>query len=161
MEHNYSELITTFYQAFAQEDADTMAACYAPDAQFQDPAFGPLHGNEVPDMWRMLLSRSGGELAITFDKVWAEGNQGGARWEARYVFGPKKRPVHNIIEARFKFRDGKIVQHTDTFSFWRWARQALGLPGLLLGWTPSVKNKVRNVSHKALHKYQILNNQET
>jgi len=52
--------------------------------------------------------------------------------------------VHNIIDARFTFNDGLIASHRDTFDFWRWSRQALGPTGLMLGWTPLLRNKVRS-----------------
>ena len=47
-------LINRFYEAFARQDGETMAACYAPDAHFHDPVFQDLHGDEVGAMWRML-----------------------------------------------------------------------------------------------------------
>ncbi|MCB9298566.1 MAG: hypothetical protein H6559_36450 [Lewinellaceae bacterium] len=46
-------------------------------------------------------------------------------------------------EASFQFRDGKIIRHTDRFGFYRWARQAFGIPGLLLGWTGWFRARVR------------------
>ncbi|HAA21070.1 MAG TPA: nuclear transport factor 2 family protein [Cytophagales bacterium] len=147
------EVITQFYTAFAEGDTDTMASCYTDDVQFEDPAFGKLQGPEVMAMWRMLLERSKGNLKITFDQVGASGNTGNAIWVARYPFGPKKRPVHNVISASFSFRDGKIAQHTDVFSFWRWSRQALGLPGLLLGWTPFLRGKVNKQTRSLLKRY--------
>jgi hypothetical protein len=51
--------------------------------------------------------------------------------------------VVNDIRATFRFRDGLIADHRDVFDFHRWARQALGPSGLLLGWTPIVRNAVR------------------
>jgi hypothetical protein len=51
--------------------------------------------------------------------------------------------VHNIIDATFTFRDGKIVRHVDRFDLWRWAGMALGVTGKLLGWTPIVQGKIR------------------
>ena len=55
--------------------------------------------------------------------------------------------------ATFVLRDGKIVEHEDVFSFWRWSRQALGVPGVLMGWTPMLKNKVRGAAGKQLERY--------
>ncbi len=43
-----------FYTAFAQLDVDTMATCYATDAQFDDEAFSLSGKSEVMGMWRML-----------------------------------------------------------------------------------------------------------
>ena len=37
--HPNQATLEKFYNAFAQLDADTMATCYAPDAQFDDEAF--------------------------------------------------------------------------------------------------------------------------
>ena len=39
--------------------------------------------------------------------------------------------------------EGLIASQRDRFDFWRWSRQALGAPGLLLGWSPMLKKKVR------------------
>ncbi|KGS11492.1 ketosteroid isomerase, partial [Pseudomonas coronafaciens] len=50
----------------------------------------------------------------------------------------------------FVFRDGKICEHRDHFDMWRWSRQALGVKGLLLGWTPLVRNAVRAQALKGL-----------
>ena len=49
----------------------------------------------------------------------------------------------NDIQAKFRFRDGLIAEHHDQFNFHRWASQALGPVGLLLGWTPLVRSAVR------------------
>ncbi|MBF3199877.1 nuclear transport factor 2 family protein, partial [Pseudomonas aeruginosa] len=54
MAHPNAELIERFYQAFQRLDGEAMAACYAPQATFHDPAFGELRGREVGDMWRLL-----------------------------------------------------------------------------------------------------------
>jgi hypothetical protein len=75
--------------------------------------------------------------------VQADDDSGRAHWEAHYRFSATKRLVHNRIDASFRFRDGLIIEHVDRFDFWAWARQALGAPGLLLGWTPMLRNKVR------------------
>jgi hypothetical protein len=46
-----------------------------------------------------------------------------------------------------------IVSHHDSFDFWRWSRQALGAPGLLLGWSPVLRNQVRKQANTSLRKY--------
>lgn len=151
--HPHIELIETFYSAFERGDAETMAACYHPEVRFEDPAFGELRGEEAGDMWRMLLERSS-DLEITWEDVEAGDERGKAHWEARYAFGPNRRPVHNMIEASFHFRDGKIVRHVDRFPFNRWARQALGTVGALLGWTPWLKGRVRQQTRGLLSAYR-------
>jgi hypothetical protein len=36
---------------------------------------------------------------------------------------------------------------------WAWSRQALGAPGLLLGWTPFLRRKIRAQAAANLEKY--------
>ncbi|RMV71373.1 Ketosteroid isomerase [Pseudomonas caricapapayae] len=144
-----SALITRFYEAFAQLDAEAMSACYTDDVLFSDPAFGQLRGAQAGDMWRMLTSRAK-DFSVVFDQVRADDRTGSAHWVATYLFSQTASTVVNDIRARFVFRDGKICEHHDHFDMWRWSRQALGLKGLLLGWTPLVRNAVRAQALKGL-----------
>jgi hypothetical protein len=61
--------------------------------------------------------------------------------------------VHNVIDARFTFRDGKIIRHVDTFDLYRWAGMALGFKGKLLGWLPPVQNGIRKKAAEGLDAY--------
>lgn len=148
-----SEIITKFYQAFQDGNAEEMAACYHKEIVFEDPVFGQLHGEEAGDMWRMLLSRAK-DLQVGFRDVEAYDLEGSAKWDAIYIFSKTNRKVHNKITAHFRFKDGKIIRHTDTFSFWRWSMMALGPAGFILGWTPFLKNKVSSQSLHLLQKYR-------
>lgn len=145
-------LIERFYTAFAARDADGMAACYTPDVIFEDPAFGELHGDQARGMWRMLCARAK-DLQVTVSDIHADASRGSAHWEAIYTFSQTGRRVHNKIDANFEFRDGLIAVHRDRFDFWAWSRQALGAPGLLLGWTPFLRNKVRAQARAGLQKF--------
>lgn len=147
------ETIRRFYEAFSRRDAATMTACYAPDVQFSDPVFTDLRGPQAGLMWKMLCER-GKDLKIEFRDVRADGATGSAHWEAWYTFSTTGRKVHNIIDASFEFRDGRIVKHTDRFDLYRWSRQALGPAGVVLGWTPLLQNKVRAMAAKGLDDYQ-------
>lgn len=147
--HPNAELIQTFYRAFQQRDAETMAACYAPNVVFSDPVFQNLEGEQAGDMWRMLLSRST-DLHLEFDGVEADGEQGKAHWVATYSFSQTGRKVVNDIHASFVFRNGKIIRHTDQFNLWKWSHQALGFKGLLLGWSPLVQNAIRKQAGQGL-----------
>jgi ketosteroid isomerase-like protein len=142
-------LLHRFYEALQRRDADGMARCYAADARFSDPVFPDLKGAQVGRMWRMLLA-GGRELSLTYGAIHADDQAGSARAEAHYAFSKTGRKVHNILAATFRFRDGLIVEHNDSFSFWRWSRQALGPTGLLLGWTPLVKKTVRRQAAERL-----------
>lgn len=145
-------VIRNFYGAFQRRDADAMAACYAEDVEFSDEVFPSLRGDRAREMWRMLVER-GADLKIDFSDVRAEGDRGSAKWVATYTFGFTGRAVRNEIEAEFEFRGGKIIRHKDRFDFWRWSRMAIGPMGLLLGWTPLVKGKVRSQAGRALEQF--------
>ena len=129
------QVIRDLYEAMDRHDGDAMASIYDPDGRFRDPAFGELTGAEAGDMWRMLTARAE-DLSVELAEHSAEGDSGDARWIARYTFTRTGRPVTNDVRARFRFRDGRIVEHVDSFPFWAWARQALGPAGLVLGLPP-------------------------
>jgi ketosteroid isomerase-like protein len=147
-------LIERFYTAFQRRDAEAMVACYHKEVTFSDPAFPGLVGDRARAMWRMLCER-GNDLEVTFDGITTDeaGATGRAHWEARYTFSQTGRKVHNVIDAKFRFHDGLIIDHVDAFSFWRWSRQALGPTGTLLGWTPVLKFAVRRTAARSLDKY--------
>lgn len=145
-------LIERFYRAFDEGAGEAMAACYAPDVQFSDPVFTDLRGPRAGAMWRML-NEGPGKVRVELLEHQADEVSGTAHWKAHYTFIETGRPVVNDIQAEFRFKDGLIVEHRDTFNFYRWARQALGPPGLLLGWTPVVRSAVRRKAAAMLDKF--------
>jgi len=130
-----------------------MAGCYAPEATFEDPAFGRLEAEDARAMWRMLVSRAV-DLTVEVSEIEANDETGSARWIAHYTFTQTGRPVVNDIRASFRFADELIVEHRDRFDWWRWARQALGPPGLLLGWNPVFHNAVRKKARGTLAEFR-------
>ncbi|MDP9067438.1 MAG: nuclear transport factor 2 family protein [Actinomycetota bacterium] len=151
--HPNAELLTRFYSAFAEGDHETMARCYADDGTFSDPVFPQLDADGARTMWRMFCT-SGNDLDVSFSDVHVDDASGSARWEAIYDFPKTGRRVHNKIESSFAFRDGLIVSHRDDFDFYRWSRMALGPIGVALGWTPVVKNQVRQQAAAQLRKFR-------
>lgn len=151
------QLIEEFYAAFATGNDKTMASCYHEDIVFEDPVFGILSGQEVTDMWKMLIERSKGNLKIEFSDVKASADSGSALWIASYNFSKTNRNIINTVFARFEFRDGLIVRHTDYFNVWKWSRQAFGLTGVLLGWTGFMQRKIQEQAKTALVKYRTGN----
>jgi len=151
MSDSTQDLIERFYAAFTQLDGDTMAACYAPDARFSDPVFPDLRGREPGAMWRMLTGRAQ-DLEVRLADHQADARTGSAHWLADYTFSTDRK-VHNDVRAEFRFENGMIVEHRDTFSFYAWARQALGPMGLALGWTPLVRSRVRREARAGLDEF--------
>ncbi len=146
------DIIKRFYTAFQQKDFTVMQSLYHTEAEFYDPVFENLNSKQVKEMWRMLLTNAT-DLHITFSEVVSAEHKGSCRWEAAYTFTQTNRAVHNIVKSTFEFKEGKIYRQHDAFNLWRWSTQALGPVGLLLGWSPLIKNKIRNMAQGRLKKF--------
>lgn len=145
-------IISEFYTAFKNKDAEKMVSFYHDDVEFEDPAFGTLKGERAKNMWRML-NKIGKGLTINFNQVKANETEGSAYWEADYNFSETGNQVHNQVNAKFEFKDGKIYRHKDSFDLWKWSSMALGITGSLLGWTPFFKSKLNTETNKKLDQF--------
>ena len=74
-------------------------------------------------------------------------------WVATYTFSKTGRKVVNKIKANMRFAGGKIVEHSDAFSLHKWASQAMGLVGWLLGWNRFFQQKIQNGARKSLVRF--------
>lgn len=144
--------IKAFYEAFCARDGAAMSSLYSDDVEFSDPVFPKIRGQEAKAMWRMLCEK-GTDLVIKYEIVSSEGKIHKVRWDACYTFAATGRQVHNKVVATLTVHNGRIVTHVDEFSFWRWAAQALGFPGILMGWTPMLKKRVQNSARRSLEAY--------
>ncbi len=144
--------ISNFYNAFANGDAVKMCECYHTNVEFRDPVFLLLKGKEVCNMWKMLIERSIGNLTIDYSEINANQHFGTAFWVANYNFSKTKRKVRNSISAKFHFQDGLIIKHTDDFDIWKWSKQALGIKGILFGWTGFMQKKIQDQARMSLKK---------
>lgn len=132
-----------------------MLECYHDDITFEDPAFGVLQGEEAKNMWRMLChTQRGKEFKVITSNIEYTPEAGKAHWEAFYTFSKTGRKVHNVIHATFKFKDGKIINHVDRFNLYKWSKQAMGLKGILMGWTPFFRKKLNNQTRFLLSEFQ-------
>jgi len=152
MEEN-KRLIERFYSAFQKLDYSTMQNCYSEHPIFNDPVFGILEGEEVGGMWEMLC-KNARDFSLSFSNIQLlDEEYATCNWTANYTFSKTEKKVVNHIKAYMRIQNGKITEHTDHFNFWKWSRQALGIPGLLLGWSSYLKRKVRINAHKGLEKF--------
>ena len=107
------QTLRRFYDAFARLDADTMAACYAPDASFDDEAFSLRGAREVGGMWKMLCSGTRAKGAsvwkLSFRDLEADAASGRAHWDAHYLFSTTGRIVDNAIDSRFTFTPEGLI----------------------------------------------------
>lgn len=148
------DTIARFYAAFAALDSASMQACYAAQAQFNDEVFTLRGREEIGGMWRMLCEAVHSKVQAQWRLQVSALTDDSAHWEPTYLFSATGRVVHNVIDARFEFdAQGLISRHTDRFDFWRWSRQALGAPGLLLGWSPFLRAKVRAQAAASLRRF--------
>jgi SnoaL-like domain len=146
---NPKQVVQSFFVCFGKRKAEGMNALYHPQATFTDPVFGRLDVAQTQAMWALLCAR-GQDLRLKFDVVESDENFAKVQWQAWYSFGKAKRKVHNRVTSIFEFQDGLIYRQTDTFDFHRWARQALGLPGMLFGWTGLLRQQVRKKALRGL-----------
>jgi len=151
----HRDLIRKFYHSLSVRDHKEMNSCYHPDIHFTDPIFD-LKGEDVRAMWHMLCER-GVDLEISYGEIYADTERGSALIEAEYTFNATGRKVLNRISPRFWFQDGLIIRQIDGFSFWRWSRQAIGTPGIFLGWTPFLRKKVSRQAMKTLEEFKRKN----
>lgn len=151
MEH----LLIKFYSSFDNLDYIGMNSCYHPEAQFSDPAFGTLQCDDIKYMWQMLCSSQVKEnFKVNYSNIECKTNSGVADWQAIYVFSKTSNRVHNSIHSKFIFKDGLIFRQTDDFNLYNWARQALGLKGLILGWTPFFRRQLQQRTSSMLSRYR-------
>jgi len=147
------ELVQRFYSAFQKLDYATMQDCYDDEVLFQDPAFGVLNGEEAKLMWEML-AKNAKNFSLVFSDINAEDEEYiTCKWVATYTFSATGRKVVNRIKAYLRIQNGKITEHTDHFNFWKWARQATGLSGWLLGWSSFFQSQVRGKARENLKKF--------
>jgi ketosteroid isomerase-like protein len=147
------QLIEALYAGLDAHDGEAMAACYAPDAVFEDPAFGELRDGHVKDMWRMLCAGTT-DLRVELREHGAQDGSGDAHWIATYTFRTGKHVV-NDVQARFRFGDdGLIADHRDAFDLRKWASQAIGSAGTVLGYTPLLKPFIQRTTGKQLAKWR-------
>jgi len=150
--HPNHELINRFYSAFQKLDYTVMQSCYADETTFSDAVFLNLDSSETKAMWEMLCKRAN-NLVIDYTIISADDKTGTASWTATYIFTATGRKVTNHIKASFEFSNGKISKHSDKFSLYKWSQQAFGSTGLLMGWMPFFRNKVRTGAKSALHSF--------
>lgn len=145
--------VQKFYSSFQQLDYQGMASCYTDDIVFSDPAFGLLRGDEVRSMWKMLCTRAK-NFSLQYQNITTDDNEYyTCEWTAKYTFSRTNRTVINKCKAYMRLKDGVIIEHSDGFNYYKWVRQALGLPGLLFGWTGFMHNRVVKSARKELEKF--------
>ena len=144
------ELISRFYTAFNNLDANGMNACYSEHITFSDPVFQFLEGEEVRSMWEMLCKNAQDFSLVYSDIDLLDDEYATCKWTATYTFSKTGRKVVNKVKAFIRIKDGKITEHSDAFRLSTWLAQALGWKGVLLGWTGWMKRTIQRNALKKL-----------
>lgn len=160
--HPHATLVRRMFESLNRLDAGAVRGCYHPNATFHDPVLSLIGQDQIAALWAMICAsaRSSGTLpsgqpagvrwGITLRTLSADETHGHADWDAYDRYAGAGRQTQTRIRSRFDFQDGLILRQCDDFQFWRWAHQALGWRGTLLGWTPMVRNSVRTQALSAL-----------
>ncbi|HEX5026684.1 MAG TPA: nuclear transport factor 2 family protein [Agriterribacter sp.] len=146
-------IIERFYTSFQRLDANAMNACYDDEIIFSDPVFMILKGDEVKAMWEMLC-KNAKDFSLAFSDIeLLDEEYATCKWKATYSFSKTGRRVTNNVKAFMRLRDGKIIEHSDAFRLSTWLSQALGLVGVLFGWTGFLKRRVQKNARINLARY--------
>lgn len=130
-----------------------MNACYGEEIVFSDPAFGLLYDEEVHQMWEMLCTNAK-DLSLKFSDIEEiDEEYATCKWVAEYTFSKTGCRVVNHIKAFMRFKDGKIIEHSDAFKLSKWAAQALGWKGVLFGWSGFLQKRIQKNARLSLQRF--------
>ena len=150
---NNADIITEFYSAFQQLDYKRMNACYSQDIVFSDPVFLTLKEYEVRSMWEMLC-KNAKDFSLKFSTIdLLDEEYATCEWQASYTFSKTGNKVVNNIKAYMRFKDGKIIEHSDAFRLSTWIGQALGWKGKMFGWMVWMKRAVQKNARRNLQQF--------
>ncbi|HYH79636.1 MAG TPA: nuclear transport factor 2 family protein [Longimicrobium sp.] len=142
--HPNEQLLERLYTCLREHDADGMAACYHPDATFDDIAFSLAGRKKIHAMWDMICRT---DIRAEFKVLHADNETGVVDLVDEYHYGRTDsdpgRPVHNAIRSTFGFRDGLIFAHEDRCDALVWGRQALGPALGVLTWLVPIARTIK------------------
>jgi ketosteroid isomerase-like protein len=138
--HQNEVLLRQLFEALNRHDPAAMGACYLDDATFEDIAFRLKRRRRIEEMWRMVCANETLEARVA--AIDANDTVGRVSLVDDYKFGKQRKPVINVIESHFRFRNGKIVEQVDVCDPRVWAQQALGTGPL--GWLAGRFRPVRS-----------------
>lgn len=134
-----ASVLERLFSALNRRDHNGMAACYAPDATFQDIAFRIQGQSRIHAMWHMICET---DIHATFEVVHEDDEQGRVKLVDHYTFQETGKPVDNVIDSHFRLKDGLIVEHRDYCDPKKWATMAMGS---VLGFLPGRIAPIRSV----------------
>jgi len=129
--HPNADVLTRLFTSLNRHDHAAMADCYDENATFSDIAFDLNGRKQIHAMWHMICE---GDIQTRFEIVEVDERRAVAQVVDDYTFRSKGRKVHNLIQSRFRFENGRIVDQEDICDTRQWASMALGgIAGFLAG----------------------------
>ena len=151
--HPHTEVLTRLFTALDRHDHEAMAACYAENASFRDIAFKLEGRTRIHAMWHMICD---GDIKTTFKIDEVDDRTAFVTVVDDYTFRAKGRKVHNVIQSRFRFKDGAIVEQQDSCDSRQWASMAIGgVGGFLAGRIPLPARREGPAHARHLHRDAI------
>lgn len=147
-EHPNAVLIEELLGALSKGEGARLATFYTDDARYEDPLCGTVKGDRIGRMW--IVRTGEHRVGVDVHSHEAGDTKGQARWMQTTVHPETRRKIAVEVRSTFTFRDGRIAEQRDAFSFYRWARQALGMLGWTVGWTKSVRVSMQRGFHGEL-----------
>jgi SnoaL-like protein len=131
--HANGVLLQRLFTALDDHDHATMASCYHPAATFRDIAFDLSGQSRIHAMWHMICENT--DIRATFEVLHADDREGRVALVDHYTFTDTALKVRNVIDSRFRFEHGGIVQHQDHCDARAWAGMAFpgGIRAFLAG----------------------------
>jgi predicted SnoaL-like aldol condensation-catalyzing enzyme len=123
MTHANTILLDRLFTSLDGHDHAAMAGCYGTAAKFSDIAFCLEGRKQIHAMWHMICE---GDIRAKFHIVDADNHSAQVNVTDDYTFSSTGRKVHNVIQSRFRFQDGVIIEHQDSCDARAWAAMALG-----------------------------------
>lgn len=150
--HPNGTLLQQLYSALDRHDHQAMGACYHPTKEvvFHDIAFNLTKRKCILAMWHMICAET--DIKATFDILQADDRHGRVRLVDKYTFKSTGNPIRNVIDSRFHFADGYIVEHRDFCDERAWAVQAFG-HGLIAFLAGRIRPMRKFIATRKLHAF--------
>jgi hypothetical protein len=149
--HPNHAAVTMFLKAQEARDPVRLSNSLHESSTLVDPLVGELKGWRVFAWWQMLWRFR--NHAITIVEGEGTPTKGHAHWKVGYTHPSTRRAMLTDTTSEIEFRENKIFVQNDSYSLYKWCRQALGAQGLLLGWLPPIQAQLREAALERLENF--------
>jgi hypothetical protein len=142
-----NQLIVRFFEAYNQNDWQSIARCYHDKASFSDPIYPDLREESIVYLWfDRLATRK--KVDLKFRVVFADERKVQVEWSGLSPLHGRSVRINGL--STFALWDEAIVRHVDEYSFVDWSRQALGWKAWLMGGLRFYQTRVQRSARSQL-----------